>query len=411
MDGNFQHHQKNGLPSTKMKQANTSRSRHHRSGLSIIEVLTSIVVAMIGVFGVMVLIPFAVKQTQSGLDRDAATTMARNAMSQMEIQGYRNPETWTSAAGTAVNPGTAAVDPQPFFIDPLAVTYPTSQGLAADYTLFPNLLLQSATLPDGTTPAGVPSHFFGRASLFASGFPASPMAGVDMSLAAARKMFVANNQLEFDTPADELFGPIQKLNISSDPVVGNIGRQSRASLSWAVMMVPFKSSGAIVDKSWSFRSFVIVYKDRYYQNLADPASQMLAVQVNTTGPALPFTPPQLASPVGSVYIDTSNHTIPEDYKIARDDWVMMFNQADLMPAPPAVAPEPGFHHQIGFYRVVNYEIDGSGAAPVLQSLTLDGPDFDFNATTYPNGTYIIHLRDVIAVYERNVVEESTSNWN
>ena len=43
-----------------------------REGVTIIEVLTSMAVATIGVFGVMVMIPFAVKQSQSGLDADAA---------------------------------------------------------------------------------------------------------------------------------------------------------------------------------------------------------------------------------------------------------------------------------------------------------------------------------------------------
>ena len=62
-----------------------------RSGLSIIEVLTSVVVAMIGVFGVLALIPFAVKQASLGLDSDAAVTTARNAISQMEITGMQFP--------------------------------------------------------------------------------------------------------------------------------------------------------------------------------------------------------------------------------------------------------------------------------------------------------------------------------
>ena len=46
-------------------------ARSNRHGLSVIEVLTSIVVALIGVFGVLAMIPFSVKQTRSGLDQDA----------------------------------------------------------------------------------------------------------------------------------------------------------------------------------------------------------------------------------------------------------------------------------------------------------------------------------------------------
>ena len=64
-----------------------ARSRRHslsRHGLSVIEVLTSIVVALIGVFGVLAMIPFSVRQTQSGLDQDAATTMARSALSNLK---------------------------------------------------------------------------------------------------------------------------------------------------------------------------------------------------------------------------------------------------------------------------------------------------------------------------------------
>ena len=53
-----------------------------------IEVLTSIVVALIGVFGVLAMIPFSVKQTQSGLDQDAATSMARNAFANFEASGF-----------------------------------------------------------------------------------------------------------------------------------------------------------------------------------------------------------------------------------------------------------------------------------------------------------------------------------
>ena len=45
---------------------------NRRAGISIIEVLTSLVVAAIGVSGVLVLIPFAVKQSQLGIEKDLA---------------------------------------------------------------------------------------------------------------------------------------------------------------------------------------------------------------------------------------------------------------------------------------------------------------------------------------------------
>jgi hypothetical protein len=50
------------------------------------------------------------------------------------------------------------------------------------------------------------------------------------------------------------------------------------------------------------------------------------------------------------------------------------------------------------------------------ALTLDGPDFNFfgddNAVppTPPTDTYIIHLKDVIGVYEHTFTPETESNW-
>ena len=74
---------------TRLKRHGLGRNGLNRHGLSVIEVLTSIIVALIGVFGVLAMIPFSVRQTQSGLDQDAATSMARNALSSFEASGYK----------------------------------------------------------------------------------------------------------------------------------------------------------------------------------------------------------------------------------------------------------------------------------------------------------------------------------
>ena len=65
----------------------TRRSMHRNDGITVIEVLTSLVVATI-VFGVLVLIPFAVKQSQLGLDQDAAGIVAANAVEDLQIYGF-----------------------------------------------------------------------------------------------------------------------------------------------------------------------------------------------------------------------------------------------------------------------------------------------------------------------------------
>jgi hypothetical protein len=63
--------------------------------------------------------------------------------------------------------------------------------------------------------------------------------------------------------------------------------------------------------------------------------------------------------------------------------------------------------QIQFYRVANIdEGNALGGTPNdLPSLTLDGPAFDFgpDGATLPRiQTYIVHLRDVVNVFEDSI---------
>ena len=45
------------------------------------------------------------------------------------------------------------------------------------------------------------------------------------------------------------------------------------------------------------------------------------------------------------------------------------------------------------------------------SITLDGPDFDFGTGGTVEPTHIVHLKDVVGVYERTFTPEGASNWN
>ena len=88
---------------------------------------------------------------------------------------------------------------------------------------------------------------------------------------------------------------------------------------------------------------------------------------------------------------------PEAPGVRRDDWVMMINRL-----PPNYAGVSFARLQIQFYRVSNIDEgnEDGGTPNDLPSLTLDGPAFDLG----PDGTsriqtYVIHLRDVVNVYE------------
>ena len=406
-----------------------------RSGLSIVEVLTSVVVAMIGVFGVMALIPFAVKQASIGLDSDAAVVTARNAISQMEITGMQVPQNWTlldSAATFRPYDPTTGDAPGVFSLDPLglseiAVLEQGRDGLsvpfeAEDFTAatFP------FRLPDvnSSFPTQLHPDVFG-AVIEDLAIPAatfnSPTGVFDVEL--ARRMCRAANDLVFNEPdsssaVGNLSGPIAVFDNDGT----NLRRQSQGRISWSAIVVPFKPEpltqfdpGATA--RWSYRMYILVYKNRQFTPFAsndDPGGAMRAAQLDpnnvaNTGMQSPVgTVEYLPGPAGDPVVLTGG--------IKRDDWVLLINRLrnwtdDGTPPAPATAGDPpieyaekGFDRQLGFYRVVNFSDEDEGVNPA--SVTLDGPDFNFgnpadtSAASVVRETYIVHLKDVVGVYER-----------
>ena len=387
-----------------------------RSGLSIIEVLTSVVVAMIGVFGVLALIPFAVKQASLGLDSDAAVTTARNAISQMEIIGMQIPQNWAW-----INPNNNQIEtydpnggdpPRIFSLDPLGIAERARINLNPDLPTATDSV--DASLPfqiidlteDGYPPdLVIPAANFIRPILGATFDPTVDQFDLEL----ARRMCRSANDLVFAEPdlsdADgATSGPIQLFDIDGTM---NQRRQSQGRISWSSIVVPFTNEpDAATIERWSYRMYVLVYKNRQFESVVTNPDGTIALNADGTVRDLggsmtvalldtSLTGPQ--SPVSIVEFD--DPLVSLGGAVKRDDWVMLINKPD-----PSAAP--GFDRQLAFYRVVNFsDADDSGAA----SITLDGPDFDFGAAG--TQTYIVHLKDVLGVYERTFTPELESNWN
>ncbi|MEM7783066.1 MAG: hypothetical protein AAF623_06915, partial [Planctomycetota bacterium] len=150
--------------------------------------------------------------------------------------------------------------------------------------------------------------------------------------------------------------------------------------------------------------YLLVYKDRVIE-LANstPSDQMACAQVNpaTTGAS------GSNSPVTVVDLATDVELVSE--VVNRDDWVMLINQGRRPSDTPAGLAETGFHRQLAFYRVVNVN-DRLGGVPA--SLTLDGPDFQFDdGSGALSATYMVHLKNVVGVYERTFEPEFASSWS
>lgn len=437
---------------------NHSKSENRR-GLTIIEVLTAMVVAMIGVFGIMILIPFAIKQTESGLDFDDANRLARNAIQYLQVNGhdrlYDGLPPWYAvnsnsdvylcgslAVGTETPPPRNDV----FVIDPLSIYFGDPDGpdnvlgnaddLTPSFEQFP----PQSSIEFANNQAGYPREldFLGGGPTPRDAFPffrhvnlgsfdptitsAARRQLVQMTREEAVRALRTSDDLEFGDPVSDPAQPDLGLGVLPpkmyfDQNAGgdSMRRQSRGEMSWMSILAPQKDSYLAQSNAWQFRQYTLVFENRVFDRSAFfyPITEVISTGAAGTAAS------GVRRTGGTITIDG---TVSD---VRRDDWIMLVNR-DLSPDA-----QPGFEKQIGFYRVVNTNGDSR--------ITLDGPDFDFgpNPGAIPTPpantvrtTYAVHLVNydraafeadptaeglqrmgsVVNVYERQLGLKGDSNW-
>lgn len=388
------------------RQSTRTSFGHRRKGISLFEVLVSIMVAGIGLLGVLVLIPFAVKTSERGLDQEAALTHARNSFADFEANGYRNTSNWINPDSSVIDSGTV------YCIDPIRVarkdTYAgTTTDLVFPYTFDPS----GGVFPD---------------SLNIPVITLEDSASSELSLALSRRIFSAPDDLLFDdSPDSDIAGPTQRYFQDG---VSNVKRQNVGRISSMMFAIPDGN----IDGQWTL--YTVVMKDRTIDPVEyaalrtggnyDPAS------ADAIPPGIPRVfeltePPVVNSNVsetgyggGDVEMTELNQPPQEEPEIRNNDWVILLNG----PATSIVPPTQDIQN-IGFFRVISSDIDGT-----THRVTLQGPDFNFtdnvgffnpdpdgNPSTPPppvnTKTYAILIPNVIAVFERTIREETESPFN
>lgn len=396
----------------------------HRRGVSIIEVLTSLAVATIGVFGVMVMIPFAIKQSQNGLDLDRSSTVAQNAIEDLEIFGVLTANPAGEAANlTVIDPITNlpfALDfaaPTVVFLDPVRLA-DTPAFPGGEPTFFPQLANLTTILPSSEIILGDTSTF-PDALRIASATLNNPNGALFSKIEADRIFRTRDDVVVGKTnflgvETEDVDPPQQYYNLS--PLGTPITRQSEGRISWAALMVPNDLN--------SFRTHVLTYSSR--STLPnDVAAVSFVAEVRRGTEANPT--------LGKTGLEVSIRSIPIvgvydlESAVRKDDWVMLINQR---PAPVSAGSEvsatsgtgrvysaapAGFNIQVAFCRIVS--IDNAS-----QSLIVDGESFDFynedvagpsfgppgpapNLQPYSSDTYVVHLPNVRNVFERTLSVE------
>ena len=428
-----------------MLNANRQLRIHSKDGISIIEVLTSMAVAAIGVFGVMVMIPFAVKQSQTGLDADAANALGRNVLEEMHVEGLFQVQDngdfsriLVVARDDGNTPGSEAIRSCSVNLD---ADIPRAPGLLhfdpvgfADgltgFTVDPPNNFISITAASSNRrdrididQNGVFNPLVDLPSAFDPILPTSVLTDIE-----ADRFCRSSDQLFYETDQEGVddIAPPQPL-FDTDIAGGvEVKRQSSGRISWSAILAPEKSSFLTTAPSSRYRTHVLVYRDRFIdQSPVDPAFPLGPTnRVNSnygiyqTSMAVPAGTNGFQSAVTQIEFDTTvnpNATPVNqvEVEIVRGSWVMLINRLPFSAGAPSIpnsgfdypAAGPGYREQIMFARVTRVSTDGT-------IVTVDGGSFDFLPAGIPMAdatgsteTYMVHLKNVINVYERSISVE------
>ncbi len=419
-----------------------------RNGLSIIEVLTAIVVALVGVAGVMILIPFAVDQAKIGFDQEISYRHGANAASEYELKGFGDRQRWTIDA-----PSVATRTARCYMIDPIRVTDRADQGFT-DHGSFP--------MVDPGLLAGLPTHdrtiYVENVNLTQSIAPFAPF-----NTLVARHHFMWRDDLQVTEPRGAVapyvspdVAPPQQIFDQNNAAVP-VRRQSLGEMSVRVLVVPdrFNVEPALIypanpnldaaDQVFETRNYFIVEKTRPKMNSSGSPRQPYEriYQVDhplnqpTYDPNLPqFRNARIAFGGGTLILretaggtlthnnlQTANNLSTQRQEIRRGDWIALTNvYFDY--------DTNRYRRRINFYLVDDATFVTAG--PGHWQVTLRGPDFDFGwayvapnvpqpvqdystfgeyiatgaplSPSTPSRTYAIHLPNVWAVFEKTYRE-------
>ena len=423
----------------------TKNRRTGRSGVTIVEVLTSIIVAVIGVAGVLVLIPFGIRQAQVGLDLQDSTTVAENAAQEFQIRGYgklgryqgERAMPWIEVArGGLANQATPPSDGSGFnllrmtsdpmdpigwyLIDPLWLNsqvdpsnannlYPYQETVEAMFHYVGTDSADSDAFFDGvpnmTDPAlfDQPPGFPRYAQLVDLTDPfddptADPPVVNPMSLGMADRIFRSRDNIQFAVETipdghggqsggelDELLPPAPYLDVAADGTTP-LRRQFEGDISWSAVAVPKRSPGNVDLLSVGGDGQRIEGFDFYVMVFKDRSFDDPTSFADDRDPRFIFT--TLDTTLGPTSIFGTG-TITLDaagVDIRNDDWVMLLNF------------DTRGQSQVGFYRVIgSYE----------NAITIDGSDFVVN-DGFRSQTFVIYLPRVVNVFKRQLIIERES---
>ncbi|HAY79796.1 MAG TPA: hypothetical protein DCY79_08320 [Planctomycetaceae bacterium] len=425
-----------------------------RRGLSIIEVLFAIGIAIVGLLGVIVLIPVGTYHANRSLTSDSATRIGLAAQREFVLRGYTSPDMWRGDF-IAGNSPTGATNWFPFLapsastkvtykgfplvyasndntwvnansvgqgywnvprathafcIDPqLIATHTANHTIAATNRLvrFPYYLENASTTGSGQTyprmrrisVATAPTPFPNPAIAATAGALTGPI-----TLAHANSIFINNDDLAIQLDdADNSVAPTPQMIEQPTGIIPAVPvkQQYQGEYSWIATLAP--KVGASNSASELYILSIVVFKQRSLALPSDTDTTLPTERVvdflTTTNSSTGSIEVRLAANAASA---AGPAFAPEYLAVSQGDWVL------LQGATPSI---PYFR----WYQVIgsggDAKRDGNGFWE--QYVTLQGPEW--LPATYPvpgattHGQMVI-VDGVVGVYQKTIRLETTSLW-
>jgi hypothetical protein len=374
-----------------------------RHGVTLLEVLFSIGVVMIGLIGIAVLIPAGGVLARRGVIADAAAHMSSNATREFSLRGMAIPTQWRWFNTNAAPPAWAAPVvtgtnfPQPgasFCLDPRFI---------AEAELAAEMAVRNKFPVNAAYDAGV--LWMPRITLQSS--VANPLGPV-LTQAAANEIFVTADELVFDLPRDRTLGPVQNF-VSLPGSVDPQKRSTEGTMSWMATLVPKldrignATSPTGVNPTQEYTLSIVVFDRRLIPDATELAAEnlvservVIAQQFYSGSPAFSGGDVTLASRA-SRGVDGA-----DDLELRSGDWVLFSRLKTVM---------GGVTMQVHkWYRVVSVDEEPIPNGNLfLRDVRVVGPDWDYDATgNFP--TQVTIPRGVVDVHEKTIRLETTSLW-
>ncbi len=395
----------NGARTCTAKVARTRGGARARRGLTLVEVLISMFVLLIGLLGVAAMLPAGKFEIQQGTQIDNATTVGRAAFRNMKVRGFLDVASWANPNGSAVwqfdsalpppqrrfrfytlappsfSPAPSdnvavAIDPlgllAPFGSDPEKATFPFAAGVNAPAEPYLSRIIPTVRFVDGTV--------------------ANPAALADLWFRNSDDLTFTANSRDSDQPntqtillEDSVLVGTVRAKVAEDvlPADVPIKRLSEGNYSWLATIVSDPAAPATQGK---VTVSVAVY---FKRDLTQPGkAERVATVQSIPGQGLG----------GGEFVINWPPVVPTPpltpiEPIKPGQWVMLAGRISHPdPYDSTITIDSDYFR---WYRVVAAD---TPQAPI-QRVTLAGPDW--NVLT-PSNVRLWAFENIVAVYEKNM---------